>query len=206
MQDTRPRLWKEHILLVKAIEAPQVVVEVDGVRYRARCLYHHDNPAAPPLREGDTLIVTSEAPQFGMTPVERVTPQGDRDGCRYALYEYTALSHAPSYHPEDSKGKWAMERHHHYASSRMPLDEDLTALTDLTDAGERFFRETMERGARVIEVSALIQERRWRTQQLLHEMGHEGQQRQRIMSYVVITSRHPSLKSSGSPRLLQRSG
>jgi hypothetical protein len=72
------------LLTVIGIEASHVeVTDADGTHYRPRCLARQ----AAPLQPGDVVIVNHVHPGEGRTLVERVTTQGERDGCQYELVE-----------------------------------------------------------------------------------------------------------------------
>jgi hypothetical protein len=90
MEQTPLRLQPHEILMVKAVEPLHVVVDVWRVLYRARYRSDKANPPASALQPGDQLIVTHVSPE-GITPVERLNRQGERDGCRYELSEYQAV-------------------------------------------------------------------------------------------------------------------
>jgi hypothetical protein len=90
MEQTPLSLQQHEILFVKAVEPSHIVVDVWRVLYRARYLSDTANPPTAPLQPGDQLIVTHVSPE-GMTPVERLNRQGERDGCRYELSEYQAV-------------------------------------------------------------------------------------------------------------------
>jgi hypothetical protein len=90
MEQTPLSLQQNEILFVKAVESSHLVVDVWRVLYRARYLSDTSNPATASLHPGDQLIVTHVSPE-GMTPVERLNRQGQRDGCRYELSEYQAI-------------------------------------------------------------------------------------------------------------------
>ena len=103
MGQTPLSLQQHEILIVKAVEPSHVVVDVWRVLYRARYRSDDANPPASPLRPGDQLIVTHVSPE-GMTPVERLSRQGERDGCRYELSEYQAVP--PQASPEKRGNVW----------------------------------------------------------------------------------------------------
>jgi hypothetical protein len=90
MEYARPSLQQGDILVVKAVELSSIEVEINGARYRAHCLPRNDNPPAAPLSPDDQLIVNHVNPNDAYTTAERVTSQQQRDGCRYALYNYEA--------------------------------------------------------------------------------------------------------------------
>ncbi len=90
MEQTPLSLRQHEILMVKAVEPSHVVVDVWRVLYRARYRSDQANPPASSLQPGDQLIVTHVSPD-GITPVERLNRQGERDGCRYELSEYQAV-------------------------------------------------------------------------------------------------------------------
>jgi hypothetical protein len=90
MEQTFLSLQPHEILVVKAAEPLHIVVDIWRVLYRARYRSDHANPPASSLQPGDQLIVTHVSPE-GMTSVERLNRQGERDGCRYALSEYQAV-------------------------------------------------------------------------------------------------------------------
>jgi hypothetical protein len=98
MEQTPLSLQQHEILMVKAVEPLHVVVDVWRLLYRARYLSDKANPPASSLQPGDQLIVTHVSPE-GITPVERLNRQGERDGCRYELSEYQAVP------PQASPGK-----------------------------------------------------------------------------------------------------
>jgi hypothetical protein len=90
MEQTPLSLQQNEILFVKAVEPSHIVVDVWRVLYRARYRSDTANPPTASLQPGDQLIVTHVSPE-GMTPVERLNRQGQRDGCRYELSEYQAV-------------------------------------------------------------------------------------------------------------------
>ena len=90
MEQTPLSLQRNEILFVKAVEPSHLVVDVWRVLYRARYRSDTANPPTASLQPGDQLIVTHVSPE-GMTPVERLNRQGERDGCRYELSEYQAV-------------------------------------------------------------------------------------------------------------------
>jgi hypothetical protein len=98
MEQTPLSLQQHEILMVKAVEPGHVVVDVWRVLYRARYRSDTANPPVSSLQPGDQLIVTHVSPE-GITPVERLNRQGERDGCRYELSEYQAVP------PQASPGK-----------------------------------------------------------------------------------------------------
>jgi hypothetical protein len=103
MEQTPLSLQQNEILVVKAVEPLHVVVDIWRVLYRARYLSDNANPPASSLQPGDQLIVTHVSPE-AMTPVERLNHQGERDGCRYELSEYQAVSQQAS--PEKRRNVW----------------------------------------------------------------------------------------------------
>jgi hypothetical protein len=103
MEQTPLSLQQNEILVVKAVEPLHVVVDIRRVLYRARYLSDSGNPPASPLHPGDQLIVTHMSPE-AMTPVERLDRQGKRDGCRYELSEYQAVTQEAS--PEKRGNVW----------------------------------------------------------------------------------------------------
>jgi hypothetical protein len=103
MEQTPLSLQQHEILVVKAVEPLHIVVDIWRVLYRARYLSDHANPPASPLQPGDQLIVTHVSPE-AMTHVERLSRQGQRDGCRYELSEYQAVPQQAS--PETRRNVW----------------------------------------------------------------------------------------------------
>jgi hypothetical protein len=103
MAQTPLNLRQHEVLMVKAVEPSHLVVDVWRVLYRARYLPDQANPPASSLRPGDQLIVTRVSPE-AVTPVERLNRQGERDGCRYELFEYEAVP--PQASPEKRKNLW----------------------------------------------------------------------------------------------------
>jgi hypothetical protein len=103
MEQTLLSLQPHEILMVKAVEPSHIVVDVWRVLYRARYRPDKTNPPESSLQPGDQLIVTHVSPE-GMTPVERLNRQGERDGCRYELSEYQAVP--PQAAPETRGNVW----------------------------------------------------------------------------------------------------
>jgi hypothetical protein len=103
MEQTPLSLQQHEILMVKAVEPGHVVVDVWRVLYRARYRSDTANPPVSSLQPGDQLIVTHVSPE-GITPVERLNRQGERDGCRYELSEYQAVP--PQAPPEKQRNVW----------------------------------------------------------------------------------------------------
>jgi hypothetical protein len=97
MEQTPLSIQPREILMVKAVEPWHVTVDIRRVLYRARYRLDDALPPASPLQPGDQLIVTHVSPE--MTPVERLNRQGERDGCRYELFEYQLVP------PQASTGK-----------------------------------------------------------------------------------------------------
>jgi hypothetical protein len=72
------------LLTLIAVETSHVeVTDADGTHYRPRCLARQ----AERLKPGDVVIVNHVNPSEELTVVERVTTQGERDGCQYELFE-----------------------------------------------------------------------------------------------------------------------
>ena len=73
-------------------------MEVDGVPYYVTCWPRRDHPrAAEPLRPGHLLRVYNAPAPEGATLVERLTPDGARDGCTYLLRDYDrVVTEAPT--------------------------------------------------------------------------------------------------------------
>ena len=103
MEQTPLNLQQNEVLMVKAVEPSHIVVDVWRVLYRARYLSDKANPPVSSLQPGNQLIVTHVSPE-GMTPVERLNRQGERDGCRYELSEYQALPQEAA--PEKQENIW----------------------------------------------------------------------------------------------------
>jgi hypothetical protein len=103
MEQTPLSLQRNEILVVKTVEPSHIVVDVWRVLYRARYRSDQANPPASSLQPGDQLIVTHVSPE-GVTPVERLNRQGERDGCRYELSEYQAVP--PQAAPEKRGNVW----------------------------------------------------------------------------------------------------
>jgi hypothetical protein len=90
MEQTPLSLQQREILFVKAVEPSHLVVDVWRVLYRARYRADTANLLTAFLQPGDQLIVTHVSSE-GITSVERLNRQGERDGCRYELSEYQAV-------------------------------------------------------------------------------------------------------------------
>jgi hypothetical protein len=103
MEQTPLSIQPREILIVKAVEASHIVVDIRRVLYRARYRPDDATPPASPLQPGDQLIVTHVSPE-ARTPAERLDRQGNRDGCRYELSEYQAVPEQAS--PEHRGNVW----------------------------------------------------------------------------------------------------
>jgi hypothetical protein len=79
---------KDALLTVISVQASHVVVkDADGAHYRVRCTPSATSQQGEPLRPGDVLIVDHVHAADGRTAVERLTTLGQRDGCRYELFD-----------------------------------------------------------------------------------------------------------------------
>jgi hypothetical protein len=67
-----------------------VLEDIDGLRHRAKCGAHRENPRVEPLKPGDMVNVV-KAKIHTQAIVERVTA-GQGDGCVYLVHEFQRLS------------------------------------------------------------------------------------------------------------------
>ena len=88
MEHSLPNVQPGQILIVKAVESSHLVVDVAGMLYRASYFEDNQNPSDQPLRPDDYLHVTRVNPVDVMTLADRVTREGEPDGCHYELYDY----------------------------------------------------------------------------------------------------------------------
>jgi hypothetical protein len=95
MENPQPRLRPQQRLRVLVAAPASLVVEVEDAPYYVTCLPKHDNPTqGGPLRPGQLLRIYNTPDPDGPTLVERLTPDGRGDGCKYLLRDYDRV--APS--------------------------------------------------------------------------------------------------------------
>jgi hypothetical protein len=95
MEPSQPSLYQHQHLHVRVATPSHLVVDVEGAHYYVTYLPKHDNPpTGGPLRPGHRLRIYNKPYPNGPTLVERITPAGGGDGCKYLLRNYDRV--APS--------------------------------------------------------------------------------------------------------------
>jgi hypothetical protein len=97
MENHQPRLGPRQRLRVLVATPAHLIVEVEGTPYYVTCWPKHDNPTqGGPLRPGHLLRIYNTSDLNGPTLVERITPDGRGDGCKYLLRDYDRVAPSPS--------------------------------------------------------------------------------------------------------------
>jgi hypothetical protein len=104
MESPQPNLRRQQRLRVRVAAPSHLVVDVEGARYYVTCLPKHDNPTpGGPLRPGQLVRIYNTPDPHGPTLVERITPDGRADGCKYLLRDYDRV--APSASGPSTRGR-----------------------------------------------------------------------------------------------------
>ena len=106
METPQPRLHRQQHHRVRVATPVYLIVEVEGVAYDVTCVPKHDNPAqGGPLRPGHRLRIYNTPERNGPTLVERLTPDGRGDGCKYLLRDYDRVVPSAAGHPRPGRAR-----------------------------------------------------------------------------------------------------